>query len=174
MANSKAYDMNNPLRWMHRCDVCGWPLESDRSKGCAEFDCSMRPQPDGYGLTHSERLAARAEIRRLETALRVASAEGARKQERIDELEVRCQELGTLYEQWKETSHKQNELLDMYAERPSSESETIGWCKSCGSDNLELWMADGSAYVCKRCGFEKDHHCTDPMCGPLNSEQEQT
>ena len=75
MNKPNPYDFSDPLHWLARCDVCGWPLADDRSNGCAEFDCSMRPQPAGYGLNHAERLAARAEIRRLETALRNASTE---------------------------------------------------------------------------------------------------
>ena len=81
-------------------------------------------------MTDMRQFVATPTVEELEAEIERLTTEGTRKQERIDELEVRCQELGTLYEQWKETSHKQNELLDMYAERPSSESETIGWCKS--------------------------------------------
>lgn len=78
MNKPNPYKFDDPLHWLARCDVCGWPIAEDRSQGCGEFDCSMRPQPNGYGLNHSERLAARAEIRRLETALRTATAEVSR------------------------------------------------------------------------------------------------
>ena len=65
--------------WMARCDDCGWPYAEDRSKGCAEFDCSFRPQHGGeeykrwkagQSLTFTERKLSRAYIRQLETRIR--------------------------------------------------------------------------------------------------------
>lgn len=79
--------MSNELKapeWMDRCDDCGWPYAEDRSKGCAAFDCSFRPQHGsadykrwkaGQSLTFTERKLTRDYIRRLETRVRLGTAE---------------------------------------------------------------------------------------------------